>query len=76
MNLHFLVIRLLIKLDSLKCETAWTLAIHHMALHVMLFSPAEYVMCSRLFILLHLQYPDCCSDWEDFEDIPRDFQEF
>jgi hypothetical protein len=29
-----------------------------------------------LFILLHLQYPDCCSDWENFEDIPGDFQEF
>jgi hypothetical protein len=47
-----------------------------MALHVMLFSLAEYVMCSRLFIFLHLQYPDCCSDWENFEDIPGDFQEF
>jgi hypothetical protein len=45
-------------------------------LHVMLFSLAEYVMCSRLFILLHLQYPDCCSDWENVEDIPGDFQEF
>jgi hypothetical protein len=29
-----------------------------MALHVMLFSLAEYDMCSRLFILLHLQYLD------------------
>jgi hypothetical protein len=47
-----------------------------MALHVMLFSLAEYVMCSRLFILLHLQYPDCCLDCENFEDIPGDFQEF
>jgi hypothetical protein len=47
-----------------------------MALHVMLFSLAEYGMCSRLFILLHLQYPDCGSDWENFEDIPGDFQEF
>jgi hypothetical protein len=24
----------------------------------MLFSLAEYDMCSRLFILLHLQYPE------------------
>jgi hypothetical protein len=40
-----------------------------MALHVMLFSLAEYVMCSRLFTFLHLEYPDCCSDWENFEDI-------
>jgi hypothetical protein len=38
MNLHSLVIMLLIKLDSLKCYSTWTLAIHHMALHVMLFS--------------------------------------
>jgi hypothetical protein len=43
-----------------------------MALHVMLFSLAEYVMCSCFFILLHLQYLDCCSDWENFEDIPGD----
>jgi hypothetical protein len=42
----------------------------------MLFSLAEYVMCSRLFILLHLQYPDCCSDWENFEDILGHYQEF
>jgi hypothetical protein len=73
MNLHSLVTRLLIKLDSLKCWTAWTLAIHLMALHVMLFSLAEYVLCSCLFTFLYLQHPDCCSDWENFEDIPGDF---
>jgi hypothetical protein len=49
---------------------------HHMVLHVMLFSLAEYVMCSRLFIFMYLQHSDCCSDWENFEDIPGDFQEF
>jgi hypothetical protein len=47
-----------------------------MALHVMLFPLAEYVMCSRLFTFLYLHYSDCCSDWENFEDIPGDFQEF
>jgi hypothetical protein len=63
------------KLDPLKCLTAWTLAIHHVALHVMLVSLTEYVMCSRLFILLRRQYLDCCSDWENFEDILGDLQE-
>jgi hypothetical protein len=46
-----------------------------MALHVMLFSIAEYVMCSRLFTFLYLQHSECCSDWENFEDIAGDFQE-
>jgi hypothetical protein len=76
MNLHSLVIMLLIKFDPLKCKTAWTLAIHHMALHAMLFPLAEYIMCSHLFTFLHLQHSECCSDWENFEDFPGDFQVF
>jgi hypothetical protein len=47
-----------------------------MDLHDMLFPLAEYVMCSRLFIFLYLQHSDCCLDWKNFEDFPRDFQEF
>jgi hypothetical protein len=52
------------------------LAIHHMALHVMLFPLAEYAMFSRLFTFLYLQHSDCCSDWESFEDYHGEFQEF
>jgi hypothetical protein len=33
-------------------------------------------MCSRLFTFLYLQHSDCCLDWENFQDFPRDFQEF
>jgi hypothetical protein len=36
-------------------------------------SLAEYITCSRLFIFLYLQYSNCCSDWENFEDYLGDF---
>jgi hypothetical protein len=52
------------------------LAIHHVALHGMLFPLAEYAICSRFFTLLYLPHSDCCSDWESFEDYPGEFQEF
>ena len=29
-----------------------------------------------LVLLLHLHYPDCCSDLGGFEDYPGDFDEF
>jgi hypothetical protein len=28
------------------------------------------------YTINNLQYSDCCSDWENFEDYPGDFQEF